>query len=97
MTTGIGTDLDPLSESILRALADAPRDGGVSLPRLGKQLGQGASVLMRQLTMMGDATLGGVRGPGWVRVVQMDDRWVVHLEAPGRALVAALAPQDGTP
>ncbi|MCU4119818.1 hypothetical protein [Variovorax sp. N23] len=90
----IGTDLDPLSHAILHALADAPRDGGVSLPRLGKQLGQGASVLMRQLTLMGDATLGGVRGPGWVRVVQMDDRWVVHLEAPGRALVAALPPQE---
>lgn len=94
MTTGTGTELDPLSRSILLALADAPRDGGVSLPRLGKQLGQGASVLMRQLTMMGDATLGGVRGPGWVRVVQLDDRWVVHLEAPGRALLAALPPQE---
>lgn len=94
MTTG--TELDPLSRAILLALADAPRDGGVSLPRLGKQLGQGASVLMRQLTLMGDATLGGVRGPGWVRVVQLDDRWVVHLEAPGRALLAAL-PQGDTP
>ena len=97
MTTGTGTELDPFSRSILLALADAPRDGGVSLPRLGKQLGQGASVLMRQLTMMGDATLGGVRGPGWVRVVQLDDRWVVHLEAPGRALVATLPPQGDTP
>jgi hypothetical protein len=97
MTTGTGTELDPLSRSILLALANAPRDGGVSLPRLGKQLGQGASVLMRQLTMMGDATLGGVRGPGWVRVVQLDDRWVVHLEAPGRALVATLPPQGDTP
>ncbi len=45
--------------AILRTLGDAPRDGGVSLPRLGKQLGQGASVLMRQLTLMGDATIGG--------------------------------------
>ncbi len=94
MTTGTSTELDPLSRSILLALADAPRDGGVSLPRLGKQLGQGASVLMRQLTLMGDATLGGVRGPGWVRVVQLDDRWVVHLEAPGRALVDALPPEE---
>ena len=92
MTTG--TELDPLSRAILLALAAAPRDGGVSLPRLGKQLGQGASVLMRQLTMMGDATLAGVRGPGWVRVVQLDDRWVVHREAPGRAVVAALPPQE---
>ena len=95
MTTA--TDLDPLSQAILRALADAPRDGGVSLPRLGKQLGLGASVLMRHLTRMGSATLGGIAGPGWVRVVQLDDRWVVHLEAPGRALVATLPPQGDTP
>ena len=32
-----------------------------------------------------------------VRVVQLDDRWVVHLEAPGRALVATLPPQGDTP
>ena len=92
MTTA--TDLDPLSQAILRALADAPRDGGVSLPRLGKQLGLGASVLMRQLTRMGSATLGGIAGPGWVRVVQLDERWVVHLEPAGRALATGQAPSD---
>jgi len=92
MTTA--TDLDPLSQTILRALADAPRDGGVSLPRLGKQLGLGASVLMRQLTRMGSATLGGIAGPGWVRVVQLEARWVVHLEPYGRALATDLASSD---
>ncbi|MBB1604755.1 hypothetical protein [Variovorax sp. UMC13] len=83
---------DALAQAILRALADAPaRDGGgVSLPRLGKQLGLGASSLMRELSRMGDATLGGVPGPGWVRVAQQDDRWVVHLEAAGRALADTL-------
>ena len=90
MTTGTGSDLDPLSESILRALAEAPGEGGMSLPRLGKRLGQGASVVMRQLTLMGDAAIGGVRGPGWVRVVQLDDRWVAHLTDAGRALVDTL-------
>ena len=89
-----GFDADAFSIAILRALAEAPGEGGMSLPRLGKRLGQGASVVMRQLTLMGDAALGGVRGPGWVRVVQLDDRWVVHLEAPGRAVVAALPPQE---
>jgi hypothetical protein len=88
---------DALSHAILRALASAPRDGGVSLPRLGKQLGLGASVLMRQLTMMGDATLGGVRGPGWVRVVQLDDRWVVHLNDAGRALAGTLPAGEAGP
>ncbi|KQX30131.1 hypothetical protein [Variovorax sp. Root434] len=83
---------DSLSVAILRMLAQAPDDAGVSLPRLGKRLGQGASVLMRRLTLMGDAAIGGVRGPGWVRVVQHDDRWVAHLQAPGRAQVQTLPP-----
>jgi hypothetical protein len=65
---------DSLSPSaILRMLAQARPTSGqgrLSLPRLGKRLGQGASVLMRRLTLMGDAAIGGVRGPGWVRVVQ---------------------------
>lgn len=80
---------ETLAAAILRAVAEAPGEGGVSLPRLGKQLGQGASVLMRQLTLMGDASVGGVPGPGWVRVVQLDDRWVVHLTDTGRAALEA--------
>lgn len=78
---------DALSAAILQALSEAPGDGGMSLPRLGKRLGIGASAVMRQLTLMGDAALGGVRGPGWVRVVQLDDRWVAHLTDAGRAAV----------
>ena len=85
---------DALAVAILRELAAAPGEGGMSLPRLGKRLGQGASVVMRQLTLMGDAAIGGVRGPGWVRVEQHDDRWVAHLEAPGRAQVQTLPPAD---
>ncbi len=88
----VDTAPDALSQAILRVLAEAPPEGGVSLPRLGKRLGLGASVLMRHLTLMGGATLGGVRGPGWVRVVQLDDRWVVHLEPAGREAAAALPP-----
>lgn len=85
-----GFDADAFSIAILRALAEAPGEGGMSLPRLGKRLGQGASVVMRQLTLMGDAALGGLRGPGWVRVVQLDDRWVAHLTDAGRAVVDSL-------
>ncbi|SFQ54849.1 FdhD protein [Variovorax sp. OK605] len=81
---------DSFCVAILRALAEAPGEGGMSLPRLGKRLGQGASVVMRHLTLMGDAAIGGVRGPGWVRVVQLDDRWVAHLTDAGRACVDAL-------
>lgn len=79
----------PLALRILQELATAPADGGMSLPRLGKRLGLGASVLMRELTLMGDAAIGGVRGPGWARVEQLDGRWVAHLTPAGRERVSA--------
>lgn len=82
------TGLDDLSLAILQELAQAPSPVGMSLPRLGKQLGQGASVVMRHLSMMSDATIGGNQGPGWVRVTQLDDRWVATLTDAGRALCA---------
>lgn len=94
MSTGF--DADAFSIAILRALAEAPGEGGMSLPRLGKRLGQGASVVMRQLTRMGDAALGGVRGPGWVRVVQLDDRWVAHLTDAGRAVADSLPADENS-
>lgn len=77
--------LTPLSEALLRALADAPAGKPVSLPRLGKQLGQGASVLLRQLTLLGDSAVGGVPGPGWVQVEQHEGGWRVSLTDAGRA------------
>ena len=55
--------LDELSAAILRELAAAPNDAGMSLPRLGKHLGLGASVLMRSLSGMSHARIGGVEGP----------------------------------
>ena len=76
--------LDALPAAILRELATAPNDAGMSLPRLGKHLGLGASVLMRTLSAMGHARLGGVDGPGWVRVTQIDDRWTAALTQAGR-------------
>lgn len=75
---------DPLSEALLRALLQAPQESGMSVPRLGKRLGLGASAVMRQLSRMGDAVLGDEAGPGWVRVRQADDRWVAHLTDSGR-------------
>lgn len=79
----------PLALRILQELATTPADGGMSLPRLGKRLGLGASVLMRELTLMGDAAIGGVRGPGWARVEQLDGRWVAHLTPAGREQISA--------
>ncbi len=76
--------LDALSAAILRELATAPSDAGMSLPRLGKHLGLGASVLMRTLSAMGHARIGGVDGPGWVRVTQEEERWTAALTEAGR-------------
>ena len=77
--------LDALSIAILRELAAAPGEAGMSLPRLGKHLGLGASVLMRSLSAMGHARIGGVDGPGWVRVTQVEERWNAALTEAGRA------------
>jgi hypothetical protein len=73
---------DDLSLALLRALSEdaAP----VSIPRLGKRLGVGASVVMRALTLMGDAVLGGQAGPGWVHMRNEEGRWVASLTEAGR-------------
>ena len=80
-------ELDELSAAILRELAAAPGEAGMSLPRLGKHLGLGASVLMRSLSAMSNARIGGVDGPGWVRVTQVEERWTAALTEDGRAFV----------
>lgn len=72
-----------MRDAILQALAEAGE--GVSLPRLSKRLGQSASAVLRELSFMGDATLGGRRGPGWVRVWQEDGRWMTAITEAGRA------------
>ena len=81
-------ELDELSAAILRELAAAPSEAGMSRPRLGKHLGLGASVLMRSLSGMSNARIGGVDGPGWVRVTQVEERWNAALTEAGRAVVA---------
>lgn len=93
--------VSPLAWALLQALAEDGADGGgddaaVSLPRLGKRLGQGVSVLMRQLSLMGDAVIGGMPGPGWVQVREEGGRWTAQLTEAGRAFVAAQAAEaDG--
>ena len=81
--------MDALQQSILAALL--PETEPMSLPRLGKRLGQGASVLMRALTLMGPATLGGQPGPGWVEVRLLGERWTVRLTDAGRQFCAHAA------
>ena len=81
---------DPFAMVILAELATSTSPGGMSLPRLAKKLDVGASVLLRQLSRMGDAAIGGQPGPGWVRVVQTEDRWIIHLTDAGRAAIEPL-------
>ena len=88
MTDDTPPGLDALSAAILLELAAAPGDAGMSLPRLGKHLGQGASVLMRSLSAMSHARIGGVEGPGWVRVTQVEERWNAALTQAGREFCA---------
>ncbi|KAF1022183.1 MAG: hypothetical protein GAK30_01328 [Paracidovorax wautersii] len=77
--------IDELALAILCELGEVPSPGGMSLPRLGKRLGQGASVLLRQLTAMSAATVAGVPGPGWVRVAQDEERWLAFITEAGSA------------
>jgi hypothetical protein len=81
---------EPFAAAVLVELATAPPPGGMSLPRLAKRLGLGVSVVMRQLSLMGDAVIGGQAGPGWVRVEQTEDRWVAYLTEAGRNTSAEL-------
>jgi hypothetical protein len=78
--------VDDLHRGILLALL--PEAEPISLPRLGKRLGLGASVLMRALTLMGEASLGGQPGPGWVTLRLEDERWMAALTEAGRRFCA---------
>jgi hypothetical protein len=84
---------DPFAAAILVELATAPPPGGMSLPRLAKRLGLGVSVVLRQLSLMGDAVIGGQTGPGWVRVEQTEERWVVYLTEVGHGAAVEVAAQ----
>ncbi|WP_312307066.1 hypothetical protein [Pulveribacter sp.] len=83
----------PLALAILRELAQPGLQDGLALPALSKRLGLGASAVLRQLSALGDAPLGGgQRGPGWVYVWQDQGRWRAALTAEGRAWCAQALP-----
>lgn len=70
------------TEALLAMLAGEA--DGVSLPRLCKRLGLRMSVLMRELAWIGEETIGGHTGPGWVRVETRGDTQVAVLTERGR-------------
>jgi hypothetical protein len=92
--TMTGFTVDGFSFSILNELAQAPADAGMSLPKLGKRLKQGASVVLRQLTLMSDASIAGQPGPGWVRIERDEERWVAYITDAGRASWEAVREQQ---
>ncbi|RZL36740.1 MAG: hypothetical protein EOP35_10320 [Rubrivivax sp.] len=65
---------------LLQTLSElAPEGGPVALTRLAKRLDQRVSVLLRELTALSDASVGGVPGPGLVRLACDDaGRWTVQ-------------------
>ncbi len=78
--------MSDVGDALLRVLAESEQP--VSVPRLGKRLGLGASVVMRSLTLMGDAVLGGQAGPGWVQLRCDQGRWLASLTEAGRQHLA---------
>lgn len=78
---------DPeLSRALLAELATHP--DGVSLPRLCKRLGVRMSVLMRTLAWLGEDSIGGMPGAGWIRTIEDGDRTLAVLTDNGREVAA---------
>ncbi|MBI3347752.1 MAG: hypothetical protein HY020_11145 [Burkholderiales bacterium] len=72
----------------MRTPAELLREAGdgeaVPLTRLAKRLDARVSELLREFTALGDATIGGVAGPGWVRLAcDETGRWTVSLTEAG--------------
>lgn len=88
-----GTVTGDLTGCILQALAQTGSQG-MSLPRLCKQVGVGASAAMRCLSALGTHPVGGVTGPGWTELTNDDGRWHVGLTVAGQRAFAALVVAD---
>ena len=86
-----------LAAALLLTLVEEGVDQAVSLPRLGKRLQQGVSVLLRELALMGSARIGPRAGPGWVAVEQDGDRWMARLTAAGADAAARILLPDEPP
>lgn len=85
-----------MSLELLQALATLDEDGrGVALPRLAKHLDRRVSLLLREYTLLSEARLGDVQGPGWV-VLLCDEggRWSARLTEAGQRQLAGLLPLE---
>jgi hypothetical protein len=88
---------EPLTQAVLAELAQ--HADGISLPRLCKRLEVRMSVLLRTLAWLGEDSIGGSPGPGWVRLETDGARTLARLTERGRAALAtrlpAMKPFDG--
>lgn len=72
-------------DALLSLLLELDQGEGVALARLAKRLDQRVSVLLRLGTGLSDAVVGGLQGPGWLRMACEDaGRWTAHLTPAGR-------------
>ncbi|HEY0957295.1 MAG TPA: hypothetical protein VGE36_21260 [Roseateles sp.] len=72
-------------DALLSLLLELDQGEGVALARLAKRLDQRVSVLLRLGTGLSDAVVGGLPGPGWLRMACDDaGRWTAHLTPIGR-------------
>ncbi|MCD9029249.1 hypothetical protein LDO26_13680 [Luteimonas sp. BDR2-5] len=88
-----------MARALLLELAAHPGgapSNGVSLPRLCKRLGVRMSVLLRTLAYLGDDSIGGVAGTGWIRTVEDGPRTLALLTDTGRAVAAAIVADGDT-
>ena len=81
--------LEPFEAAVLDRLAALDTGDGVPLTRLAKQLDARVSVLIRTCTLLSDARLGGMAGPGYVRLAEADGRWRAWATGAGRAASGA--------
>ncbi len=72
-----------MQAELLQALRElAPAGEPVALTRLAKRLDARVSVLLREMTALSEARVGGVPGPGLVQLTCDDaGRWTVLLLA----------------
>jgi hypothetical protein len=78
-----------MSLELLRLVGELDEGQGVALARLAKRRDTRVSVLLRELTALGDARLGAQPGCGWVQLACDDTtgRWTVALTPAGRAVI----------
>ena len=80
---------DPaLTAALLAELAVEP--DGISLPRLCKRLDLRMSVLLRTLAWLGDASIGGHDGPGWIGTREDGPRTLALLTGAGHDALQAM-------